>query len=371
MWPQVELNEVLKQYREEIIVNDNDYYRQITNSKTSGIGIRGSKVGFEIGRKRQFIVNLDKYPNTIIFTRQTLQQDEAIGLAPVEANGCIVTENMPTFSVEGAIPNYIRYFLKSSIFLKQLQSSSALGTSQKSIHEDIFLKYKIPLPAMPDQKKIVLEIDMVNEDINKLENLINEQDKKINNLIYSLMTDCERKDAITFISDICNTKNGSFAIMKTLPGPYPLVITGAGRKSADSYDFNCEAVCIPLVSSTGHGNAAMHRVHYENGKFALSNLLCALTPKIIGQISIKFLFHLFMVKKDEYFVPLMKGTANVSLNPEKIGGVQIPVPKYKRQLEIVSIIDKLEFIQQERTKLRNKLKSLLTSVIEKAFKGEL
>src|SRR2546426_12563376 len=115
------------------------------------------------------------------------------------------------------------------------------------------------------------------------------------------------------IGDICSLVRGSFPTLKTEPGEYPLVVTAAFRRSASTYQLEGCAVCIPLISSTGHGDAALHRVHYQEAKFALANLLVALIPYDLNFCDPKYLYHLFMAKKDEYFVPLMSGTANVSL----------------------------------------------------------
>jgi hypothetical protein len=36
-----------------------------------------------------------------------------------------------------------------------------------------------------------------------------------------------------------------------------LVVTGEDRKSHNEFQFDCEAVIIPLVSGTGHGHASI------------------------------------------------------------------------------------------------------------------
>jgi type I restriction enzyme S subunit len=105
-WQKVKLSEVLKQYRFEHLVQDDREYGQVTISKHSGVKFRGKKRGKDIGRKRQFIINLGEFPNTLLFVRQGVE-DGAIGLAPKEVNGCIVTENMPMFSVENIQPKYL------------------------------------------------------------------------------------------------------------------------------------------------------------------------------------------------------------------------------------------------------------------------
>ena len=80
------------------------------------------------------------------------------------------------------------------------------------------------------------------------------------------------------IGNICSMVKGTYPTMNTEPGEYPLVVTAKYRRSASTYQLEGSAVCIPLISSTGHGDAALHRVHYQEGKFALANLLVALIP---------------------------------------------------------------------------------------------
>lgn len=51
------------------------------------------------------------------------------------------------------------------------------------------------------------------------------------------------------VGELCSLAKGTSPISKTLPGPYPLVTTGEAHKTADSFQFDAEAVCIPLISS--------------------------------------------------------------------------------------------------------------------------
>ncbi|MGB3641346.1 MAG: restriction endonuclease subunit S, partial [Rivularia sp. (in: cyanobacteria)] len=143
------------------------------------------------------------------------------------------------------------------------------------------------------------------------------------------------------IEDICTMVKGTYPTMKTPPGKYPFVVTAAYRRTASTYQIEGEAVCIPLISSTGHGDAAIHRVHYQDGKFALANLLVALVPKDKNVCYAKYLYHLFMAKKEEYLIPLMRGTANVSLKEQDIAKVEILLPPLEEQRRIVVWIEEM------------------------------
>ena len=156
-WKKVKLKEVLKQYRIQHIVQDDVEYKQVTISKYEGVTYRGTKIGKDIGRKRQFVIDLKTYPNTLMMVRQGVQ-DGSIGIAPAEVDGCIATENMPMFSVEGIDLEYLRFLLKSPYFYDELNKIETTGSAQKSIHERQILEIKIPLPNLEEQKQFVEEL---------------------------------------------------------------------------------------------------------------------------------------------------------------------------------------------------------------------
>ncbi len=155
------------------------------------------------------------------------------------------------------------------------------------------------------------------------------------------------------LGDLCRMVKGTSPTLKTEPGPYPLVVTAAYRRTADSWQLEGPAVCIPLVSSTGHGDAALHRVHYQDGKFALANLLVALLPNDPSFCDAQYLYHLLMVQKDELLVSLMQGTANVSLKEKDIAGVEISLPPLAEQRRLVARIEELSAQIHEARTLRH------------------
>ena len=107
--------------------------------------------------------------------------------------------------------------------------------------------------------------------------------------------------------------------------------------------------CITLLSSRGHGVASLNSLYYQEGKFALGNILCGVTPVNSDELSAKFLFYYLNHKKDTLIVPLMRGGANVSLTVDSLKRVRVPVPPISVQCEIVRIFDKFESFGNELT----------------------
>lgn len=174
---------------------------------------------------------------------------------------------------------------------------------------------------------------------------------------------------------ICNFEKGKIGLAKAVPGIYPLVTTGSERRTCDSFQFDTRAVCIPLVSSTGHGHASLKNVHYQEGKFALGSILVALTAKDENQLNIQYL-HLYLSElKDQILVPLMSGAANVSLSVSKIQKIKIPLPNIVQQREIVRKFNSIKLEDVElRLELASQLvmlKKLRQRILQEAIEGKL
>ena len=148
---------------------------------------------------------------------------------------------------------------------------------------------------------------------------------------------------------ICHIEKGKTPIQKATPGEFPLVVTANERLWCDSYQFDCTAVCIPLISSSGHGKKDLRTIHYQSGKFALGNILCAVIPNNERYISAQFLYVYLLARKDFLIVPLMRGGANVSLSTDSLKNIKVPVPPLEVQQEIVQILDQFTQLTAELT----------------------
>ena len=160
------------------------------------------------------------------------------------------------------------------------------------------------------------------------------------------------------LGNLATLAKGLTGIQSAAPGPFPLVVTAEERTSCDHFDFDGAAAIVPMVSSAGHGKASIKRLHYQEGKFALGNILCAVFPISEEIISARFLYEYLTTFKEELLVTRMIGTANVSLTIGKIADV--PVPLVSRSIqqrvdELMALCDRLEAAQAERESRRDRL----------------
>ena len=177
------------------------------------------------------------------------------------------------------------------------------------------------------------------------------------------------------IGELCEIVKGETGIMKAIPGQYPLVVTGADRKSSSTFQFDDEAVCIPLVSSTGHGHKSLNYVHYQSGKFALGTILAAVIPKDKSVLSAEYLQRYLQFNKDRVLVPLMTGAANVTLSMKNIAKVSVPIPSIEKQHNYIDLINRIENKQLNLNTEFNTQSSYLTqlrqAILQEAIEGKL
>lgn len=166
---------------------------------------------------------------------------------------------------------------------------------------------------------------------------------------------------------IATIEKGKTGIKDAVPGGYPLVVTAEGRLTADHFDFEGPAVIIPLVSSTGHGDASLKRIHYQDGKYAVGSILCAVQSRFPEVVHPRYLFEYLSAFKEELLVSRMSGTANMSLTVGKLAEVPVPLITYQAQEKLdrlMSLCDALEargqLEAQQHAQLVNTLLGTLT-----------
>ena len=137
------------------------------------------------------------------------------------------------------------------------------------------------------------------------------------------------------LGDLCKIEDGLSPNMGTLPGEFTMVVPAENRKTADHFDFEGAAVCIPLVSSAGHGKAEIKRLHYQEGKFALASTMCALFVKDIKIVLPRYLYIYLSMMSSELLVPLMCGATNITMNSSQLADILIPVPKISLQSDVI------------------------------------
>ncbi|WP_368916962.1 restriction endonuclease subunit S [Staphylococcus haemolyticus] len=172
-WIFEELNNIFTKYQNTIYLHDNEEYKRISISNKGKITHRDITFGKMIGRKRQYLIDLKKHPNTLTFIRQGVFLG-GIGFIPSSLDGYIVTENMPLLSMseEYSKKFMISLFSSESYYKSVIFKNLPTGSAQKALHEKDWLKSFVNIPVYSEQEKI-------GNFFEKQDNLIKKQSDKV------------------------------------------------------------------------------------------------------------------------------------------------------------------------------------------------
>jgi type I restriction-modification system DNA methylase subunit len=155
------------------------------------------------------------------------------------------------------------------------------------------------------------------------------------------------------LDEMFEIQKGSFGAAQADGGSFPFITTSEEPKRHSQWTFDGEAICVPVVSATGHGHASIKRIHYVTGKFSAATITAVMTKKPGVNIYMPYVYYYLFAHKDELLVPLMRGSANVSLSEERLGRLRIPVPDIRTQKKLVHQLvkakQKIELLKENLT----------------------
>ena len=177
------------------------------------------------------------------------------------------------------------------------------------------------------------------------------------------------KFAMVQLGELCSITKGNSSSTKTEPGSYPLVVRGEEMLSSKSYQFEGDAVCVPLLS-LAHGRGQIKRVHFVSGQFAVANLLAVLQPLNKQKLDAKYLYLALDKAKDD-LAKHMQGSVFVTLKISDLANYEIPLPPIRIQKKLASEYDELHSLiaknREMTTRMEQKIQSKLSEIWGDSF----
>lgn len=371
-WEERKLSSGLREYTDRVIVEDDKEYYQISvRNNFGGITLRGSKMGNKIGRKRQAKINLTKYPQTLIFTRQTVEQG-GIGWVDKYCDGAIVTENMPTISLDTSV--FSKYFL-TNLFQTRIFYKNAIldniegGSAQIAIHESKFLSSTLLFPNLDEQEKIGQFFKQLDDTIDlhqrKLD-LLKEQKKgylqkmfpkngaKVPELRFAGFADDweERK-----LSDVANHRGGT-AIEKYFDkdGVYKVISIGSYGLNSQYVDQNIRAISneitdgrvvnsgeltMVLNDKTANGTIIGRTLLVEkDNEYVINQRTEIISPK--ENFDSNFAYTTLNGPFREKVKRIVQGGTQIYVNYPAVSNLNLELPKIEEQQKIGSFFKQLD-----------------------------
>ncbi len=380
MWNKVKLGEVLCRVKDDITIEDNTSYKQITvRLNHKGVILRGLKNGIEI-KSKQFIA---KTGNLIISGIDA--RNGAVGIVPEELNGAVVTNDFLLYDCNNLklSTEYIAELLKTEYFDNELKKASEGTTNRVRLQKDKFLKIEIPLPPLSEQLTIVAKLENATAKLKQIKQLRAESLKETEILksgymkkAFELKKDWKEK----IISDICYHPQYGFTASANfeLGNVKMLRITDIqeGKVNWDKVPFcmcqNSETYLLQendiLFARTGGtiGKSFLIKGNVPESVFA--SYLIRL--RIKDDTNIDYVYNFF--QSPEYWQQVFDtktGTGQPNINGQKLAKLKIPIPPLEIQNQIVNEIEnfnkKLDTIKQLQQQTEAEITAMEKSILNK------
>jgi len=318
----------------------------------------------------------------------------SIALAGTDTKSIVSPAYVVFYTAKDLDSEYLHRFLKSDVGLFHI-GMGGKGSVRSSLSFKKLQEIEIPLPPLPEQKRIVKKIKEVEEKIVLYNNAQIVNSESVNQVIGSFWMGV--KEIFTkfewiedSVSSVCDVPRYGYTAPSTEKdvGPKLLRITDIQNSKVDwanvpyclckeeeknKYLIKKDDILFARTGATT-GKSFLVKSPPESVVFA-SYLIRLRTKKEI--ISPEYLFHYF--QSPYYWKEIFGsqvGTAQPNLNGSKLKKIMVSYPKQKKQQEkIVSFLDHLQScvgkIKNEQDNIQALTSALLPSILNKAFAGEL
>ena len=390
-WDLVPLGELLTKSEEWIEIKVTERYKQVT-VKIWGKGVvqRNEVSGTEIAASKRLRVHSGQFILSRIDARHG-----AFGIIPDHLEGAVVTNDFPVFTANSnkMLPQFLNWMSKTASFIDICKAASEGTTNRVRLKENKFLSFKIPLPPLEEQRRIVAKVEKLAGKIEEARSL-REQTIKEAKILWQvaaqkLFSELDQTNAQPLKKIV--TIRGGGTPSKSNPlfwkGSIPLICPKDMKVKAisNSVDHISEAATTKSSAKLLEPNCVLIVVR---GMILAHTVPSAVlkAPAAINQ-DMKAL----IPNKDitpEYLCTVFWGLNSLLLNlidrsshdtrkfqTPKLLNFKIPVPSVAEQQRIVAYLDRLQSKVDEMKRLREKalqeLDALLPSILDKAFKGKL
>lgn len=308
----------------------------------------------------------------------------AIARVTEEFNNWYLSPVFPTFSVDKQRlePRYLEWFCKRAPVWAELQRKSrGIGARRESVSPDQFLSVEIPLPPLPEQRRIVARIEFLAAKIEEARRFREEVQKDLSRLLnaayHQIADDAPRKP----LAEVAPLNRRPVTV--DFEASYPQVaVRSFGRGTFHKPPLIGSEVTWEKPFLVNAGDILVSNIKAWEGAIAVARpdddgrvgshryLTCVAIPE---KATARFVcFHLLTPEGLYEVGETSPGSAdrNRTLNSKAFLQIPVPMPKYQKQLWFDTLCQKADAIAQAQSKSSPELAALLPSILDKAFKGE-
>ena len=236
---------------------------------------------------------------------------------------------------------YIYHFFNNNqVLLKKMYK----GSSQKVISSNSLKQFRIPLPSLDIQLKIVVELDQLEEHVRTLKQLM-EHTKKAKEMyssygmireIRELLKGCE----VMIIGNVCDFRKGKNLLTKDFKKGIYQVIGGGKTPSGHHNEYNRDENTILCSSS---GSYAGYISKYDNKIWATDCFSIESNNDNLNEI---YLYY-YLVNIQDTIYRLQTGMGQPHVYSSSFNNLKIPLPSLSIQQQCIEVYQKKEIRLKE------------------------
>lgn len=376
-WPTVRLEEVIQHRKEFITIDDvATYKRPRVQSHAQGIVLRDEVPGALIKTKKQQVCHGGEF-----LVAEIDAKVGGFGIVPEALEGSLVSSHYFLFTIREVKLDrrFLDYYIRTPSFREQVEAQGS--TNYAAIRPAHVLGYKIPLPPLAEQRRIVVRIEELAAQIQDAHALRQEAAEEVEALCRSL---------------IIHDKDAALVPMRELVKLRPPDVTVRADEIYQFAGVYCFGRGVFRASQkTGMDFAYPRLTRLRASNFVYPKLMAwegalgVVPPECDGcVVSTEFPVFEIMEERvlpevlDTYFRmpsiwPEISGAStgtNVRrrrLNPQDFLSYKMPVPSRATQELLRKIRLETTPLASFQTEIVAELDALLPAILDRAFKGEL
>lgn len=305
----------------------------------------------------------------------------AYAIVPKEMDGVFVSNEYPTFDVDHdrLLPRYLYWlFQRPDVWRQVAVGAKGMGDRRQRVHPDKVLSYRIDLPPLGDQRRIVEKLDRVGALVNERRNAIEAAERETQALLHKAFQRAIEGAPLRPMSEVAPLVRRPVEI--DLGAAYPeLGVRSFGRGTFHKPDLPGAEVGDKKLFRICAGDLLFNIVFAWEGAVAVAQ------PEDEGRVgSHRFLscvpapetatveFHRFYFSSPEGLQKLGEASPggagrNRTLGLKKLEALEVPVPPISRQLWFDRLQAKARETRAIRARTAQDVEALIPAMLHGIF----
>ncbi len=385
-WPSIPLGKVARHRKQFITIDDAvEYKRCRVQLHAKGVVLRDIVSGADIKTKEQQVCRVGEF-----LVAEIDAKVGGFGIVPDELDGAIVSSHYFLFTIDEQQLDrrFLDYYARTPAFREQVTAQGT--TNYAAIRPSHVLGYMIPLPPLPEQRRIVAKIDDLAAKVEEARGLSGRIAEELTATLIAMAhrpdLDDDAKTAMrwrqVFLGEVIREVRDAHEVIPDQRYPN-CGIYSFGRGLFSKPDIDGISTSAKILNRISQGQFIYSRLFAFEGAYGMVSGEydgCYVSNEYPTfecdntKIRAEFLWAYFRSPQIWSMMAAESkglGHRRQRVHPDKILSHRLWLPPMEWQDRIAHVQERVAAMKLSQTQSAAELDALLPSILDKAFKGEL